>query len=112
LVRVSPEELLLDMKIKSNFINLKHFFYDRVHISEIQEELIYVTVQYDVCIQVAVFWVVTQCSDVVGYKLFRGPYSLHLEAEEGSVRSTSLHGVTTQKTATWIFNVIGTLNLA
>jgi len=28
--------------------------------------------------EVAVFWVVTPCSDVVGYQHFGGPHSLHL----------------------------------
>jgi len=32
-------------------------------------------------IQVAVSWVVTPCSDVVGYKHFRGPCWLSLQSE-------------------------------
>jgi hypothetical protein len=32
-------------------------------------------------IQVAVFWVMTPCSDVVGYRRFGGPYCLHLQGE-------------------------------
>jgi hypothetical protein len=32
-------------------------------------------------IQVMVFWVLTPCSDVVGYQIFRGPYYLQLQGE-------------------------------
>jgi len=32
-------------------------------------------------IQVAVFWVVTPCSVVVGYRCFGGPCCLHLQGE-------------------------------
>jgi len=32
-------------------------------------------------IQVEVLWVVIQCTDVVGYQHFRGPYCLHLQDE-------------------------------
>jgi hypothetical protein len=37
-------------------------------------------------IQVAVFWVVPPCSDVVGYH-FRGPCSLHLHFDEGGSKA-------------------------
>jgi len=29
-------------------------------------------------IQVSLFWIVTRCSDVVGYERFGGPFRLHL----------------------------------
>jgi hypothetical protein len=32
-------------------------------------------------IQVVVFWVMTPCSDVVGYQRFGGPCCLHLQGE-------------------------------
>jgi len=32
-------------------------------------------------IQVVVFWVMTPCSDVVGYESFGGPCSFHLQSE-------------------------------
>jgi hypothetical protein len=47
-------------------------------------------------IHVTAFWIVTSCSDMVGYQCFREPFCLHLEGE----MITSLHGVTTQKTVT------------
>jgi hypothetical protein len=31
--------------------------------------------------QVAVFWVVTPCSDVVGYQRFGGPYCLYFQGK-------------------------------
>jgi hypothetical protein len=34
-------------------------------------------------IQVEVLWVVTPCSDVVGYQRFEGPCCLHLQGEDG-----------------------------
>jgi len=37
-------------------------------------------------IQVAVFCVMTPCSDVVGYQNFRGPCCLHLKGEVNSAR--------------------------
>jgi hypothetical protein len=43
------------------------------------------------CVQVSVFWVATPCSDVVSLKM------------EAVWSETSLHGVRTQKTTTWIF---------
>jgi hypothetical protein len=43
----------------------------------------------------SIFWVVTPCSVVVGYQCFRVPRCRHLH-------NTKLHGVTTQKTSTWI----------
>jgi len=35
-----------------------------------------------VIFQIEVFWVVTPCSDVVGYQRFRDPYCLHLQGED------------------------------
>jgi len=34
-------------------------------------------------IQVEVIWVVTPCSDMVGYERFGGPCCLHLQGEDG-----------------------------
>jgi hypothetical protein len=52
-----------------------------------------------------VFWAVTQYSDVVRYQRFGGPCCLHLQGEvKRWYPTTSLQGVKTQKTATWIFN--------
>jgi hypothetical protein len=45
-------------------------------------------------IQVMFFWVVMLYSVVVGYQHFRGPCCLHIQGE--------LHGITTQRTSTWI----------
>jgi hypothetical protein len=59
-----------------------------------------------------VFWVVTPCSVVAGYQRFRGPCCLRLHSADGgskvlrklvSYHNTTLHGVTTHKTWTWIF---------
>jgi len=45
------------------------------------------------CIQVAVFWVVTPCSDVVGNQCFGGPRCcFYLQDEDGD--SKVLHNVT------------------
>jgi len=53
-------------------------------------------------LQVKDFWVVTLCSDVVGYQHFGGPCCLHHHhSEDGS--SKVLHGIINQKTLTWIF---------
>jgi hypothetical protein len=43
-------------------------------------------------------WVVTPCSDVVGYQRFGGQFCLHLQGEDGaaSYPTTKLHGVTSQ----------------
>jgi hypothetical protein len=54
-------------------------------------------------VQVMVFWVVTPCSDVVGYQRFGGSCRLHgqeMSQQDPPKRwySTSLHGVTLQKT--------------
>jgi hypothetical protein len=64
-------------------------------------------------IQVDVFWVVTQCSVVVGYQHFRGLCRLHLQGEDGGVTlypTVTIQGVTTQKTASSIpvikFNLV------
>jgi len=43
---------------------------------------------------IVVFWVVTRCSVVVGYRRFGGPFCLHLRGE--------VNAVTTQKTKTWL----------
>jgi hypothetical protein len=37
-----------------------------------------------VMFQVEIFWVVTPCSAVVGYRRFGGPCYLHLEGEDSS----------------------------
>jgi hypothetical protein len=42
-----------------------------------------------VMIYVKVFWVVTPCSAVVGYRRFRGPCCLHLHGEVAGVESES-----------------------
>jgi len=62
-----------------------------------------------VAIQVEVFWVVTPCSVVVRYQRFRGPRCLYLHPEGPT---TTLHGVTTQKTSTWIITTVKASNLA
>jgi hypothetical protein len=53
--------------------------------------------------EVEVFWVVTPCNVAVGYKDCRGPWCLCLQS--GPLKrwypTTTLHGVTTQKTSTW-----------
>jgi len=55
----------------------------------------------EVMFQVEVFWVVTPCSEVVGYQRFRGPCCIHLQGEVKRWYPTiTLHGVTTQKTST------------
>jgi len=43
-------------------------------------------------IQVVVFWVVTPCSDVVGYQCSGGPSCLQLQGEEWSHKAGMLHG--------------------
>jgi hypothetical protein len=53
-------------------------------------------------IQITVFWFMTPCSVVVRYEYLRGPCCLHLQGEH----TTILHGVTTQKTSTWICRVL------
>jgi hypothetical protein len=54
-------------------------------------------------IHVEVFWIVTPCGIVVGYQRFGGPCCLHLQGEMKAPKrwypSTTLHGVTTQKTS-------------
>jgi hypothetical protein len=56
-----------------------------------------------------VLLVMTPYGDVVGYKHFGRPCCLHLQHEDGSPKcwypTTSLHGVITQKTATWAVNL-------
>jgi hypothetical protein len=63
-------------------------------------------------IQVEVFWAVTPCNVVVGYRCFRGPCSLHIQGEvkwrwrqHGPPNclypTITLHGVTIQKTLAW-----------
>jgi len=47
-----------------------------------------------VMIEVEAFWVVAPCIVLVGYKRFR-----HLSS---GWSGTTLHGITTQKTSTWI----------
>jgi len=60
-----------------------------------------------VILQVEVFWVVMQCSAVVGYQCFTGP--CWRWKQPGSLKhwysTTALHSVTTQKTLTWIYIV-------
>jgi hypothetical protein len=64
-------------------------------------------------IHVEVFWVMTPCSDVVGYKRFGGLCWFQLQGEmnwwwkqEGPPKhwypTITIHGVTTQKTSTWV----------
>jgi hypothetical protein len=48
---------------------------------------------------------------VVGYQRFGGPCCLHLHGKDGG-DMTSLHGVTTEKTPTWIFIAMETSRLA
>jgi len=52
-------------------------------------------------IKVEVFWLVTPCSVVVGYQRFRGPCCLHLHPLKRWYPTTTLNGVTNQKTSTW-----------
>jgi hypothetical protein len=66
--------------------------------------------------QVVVVWVVSPCSDVVGYQLFGSPCCLHLHPEDGSspkrwYPSTLPHGVTTYITTTLIFIALKTSDL-
>jgi len=63
-------------------------------------------------IQVAVFWLVAPCGDIVGYPYLRGPCCFNLQGEvwrwrqHGPLKcgypTTPLHIVTTQKTVTYI----------
>jgi hypothetical protein len=78
-----------------------------------------------------VFWVVTPYNTAVGYRRFGETYCLHFHLEDGdshttfhvtlqivtsrhsetSVPTTTLHGVTTEKTSTWMFTAVNTSNL-
>jgi len=51
------------------------------------------------------------CSVAVGYLYCRGPCCLFNLAMEAARSSKTLHGVTTQKTLTWIFSAVKTLDL-
>jgi len=51
-------------------------------------------------IQVVVFWVVTPCSDVLGYRRFGGSYCLQQGPSKRGYPTAWLHDVTTQKTTT------------
>jgi hypothetical protein len=72
--------------------------------------------------QVDFFWIVTLCSVMVRYQRFRGPYCLHLQrfrclcCPHGTLKlwypSTSLHGVTIQKSFICIFSAVKTSKLA
>jgi hypothetical protein len=60
---------------------------------------------------VEVFWVLTPCSVVLGYRRFRGPCCLHLQSSPWRWRqhgSPTLHGVRTQKTSICIFTAVRT----
>jgi len=50
-------------------------------------------------IQVAVFWVVTPCSDVVEYQGFRGPCCLQVVKTEaaGSTKTSAPYHITTRR---------------
>jgi hypothetical protein len=68
--------------------------------------------------QVEVFWVVTPCSVVVGYKHFRQRCGLHLHREVRNVTwytILTLQGVTMQKTSSSIpvtnFNVVNSVSV-
>jgi hypothetical protein len=50
-------------------------------------------------VQIVVFWVVTPCIVLAGYQSFRDPCCIHLHPWTSE---TLVHGVTTQKTTTWI----------
>jgi hypothetical protein len=50
--------------------------------------------------QVAFFWVVTPCSDVVKYQRFGALCCFHLHPPKRRCLTTSLHGITTQKIMT------------
>jgi len=50
--------------------------------------------------QVAVFSVVTPCTDVVGYRRFGGPCCLHLQGESGN--STLPHHYTASQFRRWL----------
>jgi len=47
-------------------------------------------------IQVAVFWVVTPCRNVVGYQRFGGPCWLHLQGEDGGSKTHRIVGILSQ----------------
>jgi len=57
----------------------------KIHLSETPRSV-------ELVFQADVFWAVTPCSAVVGYRRFRGSCYYHLHF--------TLHGVTTQKTST------------
>jgi len=56
-------------------------------------------------LQIQVLWVVTPCSVVVGYQHFKGPSPWRWRQHGPPKRypTTTLHGVTNQKTSIWIF---------
>jgi len=59
-------------------------------------------------IQAKVFWVVMLCSVVVLYQCFRGPWHPFVEMEAAWTSecwhtSTTLRGITTQRTSTWVY---------
>jgi len=49
-------------------------------------------------VQVMVFWVVTQCNDVVGYQCFWGPHCLPLQPKDGGSVVLQNGCIITQKT--------------
>jgi hypothetical protein len=66
-------------------------------------------------IHVSVFWAVTLCSVPVGYQRFGKPCCPLLQFEGPLKRwypAMTLHGVTIQKTSTWIFTSVKTSNLS
>jgi hypothetical protein len=52
----------------------------------------------EVKIPIDIFWVVTSCSDVIGYQRLRGPWCFHLQGSMDPLwyPTSSLHEVTTQ----------------
>jgi hypothetical protein len=63
------------------------------------------------CSKVEVVWVVTLCSVTVGHQRFRSPCCLHLQVERWCP-TTTLHGVTIQKTSTWNITAVKVSKLA
>jgi hypothetical protein len=64
-------------------------------------------------IQIEVFWVVMTCSFVVGHQRFRGQcFTVRWKQQDPPKRrcpTIILHGVTTQKTSTWIWATLFSL---
>jgi len=63
-------------------------------------------------VHVAVLWVLTRCSDVVGYPSFWEPWRRRQhEPPKRRYTTITLHCVTTQKRATWIFIAVKSSDL-